>query len=306
MQSMVPELPRMALRPIRRLIDRVDDQLLLWMAGRRRLVGVAARIKQDNDVSMRDPGREAEVHARAQRVGRLLGLPAASIRRLIDLLIDDACDQQRISRQSNPVFLLAHDPDQTTPATSTAMLPTTMIDPVLHPVMTRCLGLLPPPTRLAPLLRIVPDRLLGRALEAALRHVLAAPIRSGSLDLLFGRRIGIEVSDLGLRWVVRLDQQSQLQVCPPCESAEATVKGSATDLLLLASRREDADSLFFQRRLLVTGDTELGLTARNLLDQLPWDDVPLGLRIVLHRFAGVAQTARGAFHQRRNGSSRAS
>ncbi len=306
MQTLLPELPRGALRPIRCLINRVDDQLLWWMAARRRLVAAAARIKQDNGISMRDPGREAEVHARAQRLGRLLGLPGPGIGRLIDVLIDDACEQQNISRQSRTGFMLAHDPDQTTPATSTAMLPTTMIDPALHPVMTRCLGLLPPPMRLAPLLRVVPDRLLGRALEAALRHVLAAPIRSGSLDLLLGRRIGIEVSDLGLRWVVRLDQQSQLQVCPPGESAEATVKGSATDLLLLASRREDADTLFFQRRLLVTGDTELGLTARNLLDQLPWDDVPLGLRIVLHRFAGVAEAARGAFHRRKNGSPRAS
>ena len=306
MQMLLPELPRGALRPIRRLIDRVDDQLLWWMAGRRRLVAAAARIKQNTGTPMRDPGREADVHARAQRVGRVLGVPGQSVERLIDLLIDDACDQQRISRESCPGFVLAHDPDQTTSTTSTAMLPTMMIDPTLHPVMTRCLGFLPPPNRLAPLLRVVPDRLVARTLEAALRHVLAAPIRSGSLDLLLGRRIGIEVSDLGLRWVVRIDPQSQLQVCPPGESAEATVKGSATDLLLLASRREDADTLFFQRRLLVTGDTELGLTARNLLDQLPWDDVPLGLRIALHRFAGVAEAARGAFHRRKNANSRAS
>lgn len=306
MQTLLPELRMRALRPIRHLIDRVDDQMLWWMAGRRCLVAAAARIKQDSGTPMRDPGREADVHARAQRLGRLLGLPAASIERLIDVLIDDACDQQRIPRANRHGFLLAHDPDQSTHATSTAMLPTTMIDPTLHPVMSRCLGLLPPPKRLAPLLRVVPDRLLGRALEAALRHVLAAPIRSGSLDLLLGRRIGIEVSDLGLRWVVQLDRQSQLQVCPAGEPAEAIVKGSATDLLLLASRREDADTLFFQRRLRVTGDTELGLTARNLLDQLPWDDVPLGLRIVLHRLAGVAEAARGAFHRRKNGTPLAS
>lgn len=306
MQMLLPELPRGALRPIRHLIDRVDDQLLWWMAGRRRLVAAAARIKRGAGAPMRDPAREAEVHARAQRVGRLLGLPAQSVGCLIDLLINDACDQQCVPRGNRPGFRLVHDPDQTTPATSTAMLQTMMIDPTLHPVMTRCLGFLPPPTRLAPLLRAVPDRLVARVLEAALCHVLAAPIRSGSLDLLLGRRIGIEVSDLGLRWVVRINQQSRLQICPQGESAEATVKGNATDLLLLASRREDADTLFFQRRLLVTGDTELGLTARNLLDQLPWDDVPLGLRIALHRFAGVAEAARGAFHRRKSGNQRSS
>ena len=64
----------------------------------------------------------------------------------------------------------------------------------------------------------------------------------------------------------------------------------------LASRLEDADTLFFQRRLELTGDTELGLTARNLLDRLPWESVPLGLRVVLNRCARLASEARSA-HQ---------
>ena len=73
------------------------------------------------------------------------------------------------------------------------------------------------------------------------------------------------------------------------------MRGSVTDLLLLAGRLEDADTLFFQRRLVLTGDTELGLTARNLLDRLPWESVPLGLRIVLNRGARFARSgARGA------------
>jgi predicted lipid carrier protein YhbT len=122
---------------------------------------------------------------------------------------------------------------------------------------------------------------------------LAGPLASGALAALESRRIGIEVDDLGLRWVVVL-RDGGMRACADGESAEATVRGSATDLLLLASRREDADTLFFQRRLRLTGDTELGLTARNLLDQLPWEDVPLGLRIALHRGAGLAQAARAA------------
>jgi len=72
---------------------------------------------------------------------------------------------------------------------------------------------------------------------------------------------------------------------------EAGVRGSATDLLLLASRLEDADTPFFQRALELTGDTELGLTARNLLEWLPWESVPLGLRIALNRCARLARRA---------------
>ena len=54
------------------------------------------------------------------------------------------------------------------------------------------------------------------------------------------------------------------------------------------------DTLFFQRTLVLTGDTELGLTARNLLDRLPWESVPLGLRIALNRGARLARAAREA------------
>ncbi|HEX9207962.1 MAG TPA: SCP2 sterol-binding domain-containing protein, partial [Steroidobacteraceae bacterium] len=76
---------------------------------------------------------------------------------------------------------------------------------------------------------------------------------------------------------------------------EAMVRGTATDLLLLASRLEDADTLFFHRRLEMTGDVELGLAVRNLLDQLPWESLPLGLRIALNRGARFARSARDAY-----------
>ena len=121
--------------------------------------------------------------------------------------------------------------------------------------------------------------------------VLAAPMMDGTLEFMAGRRLGIEVSDLGLRWVVELQGQRLQVVDAP---AEAVVRGTATDLMLLAGRLEDADTLFFQRRLVLTGDVELGLTARNMLDRLPWETVPLGLRIALNRGARFARAARDA------------
>jgi O2-independent ubiquinone biosynthesis accessory factor UbiT len=158
----------------------------------------------------------------------------------------------------------------------------------------RLLRLLPPPRRWAVPLSLLPKVPRERLLERLMAVVLAQPLAIGDLDFLRDRRLGIEVADLGLSWVVTL-RGGRLRADAD-EPAEATVSGSATDLLLLASRLEDADTLFFQRRLLLTGDTELGLTARNLLDRLPWESVPLGLRILLHRTARLAQAARAAHH----------
>ena len=118
-----------------------------------------------------------------------------------------------------------------------------------------------------------------------------------------GRRLGIDVSDLDLHWVLEL-HEGRLRATTQAADASVPadiggmtfVRGSVTDLLLLAGRLEDADTLFFQRRLVLTGDTELGLTVRNLLDRLPWESVPLGLRIVIHRGARFARAARAAHH----------
>ena len=76
----------------------------------------------------------------------------------------------------------------------------------------------------------------------------------------------------GIGWVVELQGARLVVVDQP---AEATVRGTATDLLLLAGRREDADTLFFQRRLVLTGDTELGLVVKNMLDAVEWPKFPI-------------------------------
>ena len=129
-------------------------------------------------------------------------------------------------------------------------------------VSRRLLRLIPPPARFARPLQALP--LLQRGAGRLIDLVLAGPLAAGAFDYLAGRRLGVEVTDLGLRWVVAIGAR-RVEVLAPGAESESSVRGSATDLLLLASRLEDADTLFFQRRLQLTGDTELGLAVRNLL-----------------------------------------
>ncbi|MBB5016412.1 ubiquinone anaerobic biosynthesis accessory factor UbiT [Rehaibacterium terrae] len=283
-----------ALARVRALIDRADDALLLLFAARRGLVRAAARLKREAGLPARDPAREAHVHARAQALGARLALSPDSVRGLVELLIADGC---RLQGLGSDLDQGASMPVSRTILASRAPPPAFDFVPLPSPharlpstVLPRWL---PPPARLAPALQLFPYRLQCRLLEAVMQRVLAGPLAEGALDFLRGRRLGIEVSDLQLRWVVSL-HDGRLHTCARGEEAEATVRGSATDLLLLASRLEDADTLFFQRRLVLTGDTELGLTTRNTLDRLPWERVPLGLRIALNRLARFARAARAA------------
>jgi O2-independent ubiquinone biosynthesis accessory factor UbiT len=279
---LLPNPERLALTHVRGAIDRVDDGLIVLLAARRRLVRAVAALKPRAGVPPRDLARERQVRTRAQSLARRLDLPADTAASLLDLAIVDACRQQG----------MAIDLDQGGPMRLPAMMRPIMSDPLLSESRApHLLRLLPPPRRFAPLLRVLPLRWQRALLERAMARVLAVPLQDGTLEFMRGRRLGIEVSDLQLRWVLEL-HDGRLRVGDG--KPEASVRGSATDLLLLASRLEDADTLFFQRALELTGDTELGLTARNLLERLPWESVPLGLRIALNRGARFARAARTA------------
>ena len=271
------------LMQVRLAIDGIDDGLVVLLAARARLTRLAGRLKARAGVQGRDPAREQRVRQRAAHLASALGLAPDVATGVLGLVIGEACRDQGLTT----------DPDQGNPGGREGMIDATMLprpDFVTAPAH-RLLRLIPPPRRFAPVLRVVPATVQRRMLERAMAKVLSGPLDGGALEFMDGRRLGIEVSDLGLRWVVAMRSGRLLVVDEP---AEATVRGTVTDLLLLAGRLEDADTLFFQRRLILTGDTELGLTARNLLDRLPWERVPLGLRIALTRGARFASAARSA------------
>ncbi|KAF1722278.1 ubiquinone anaerobic biosynthesis accessory factor UbiT [Pseudoxanthomonas wuyuanensis] len=276
-------LTLLAIAGARNAIDRVDDAMIALLAGRRAVVGTLARIKRGASLPVRDVRREQRVYQRSQRLAGRLGVPPDAAVRLMALLIAEACRQQSSPNAAPPPSppLLSGNGIHMSSTTTNGAYP-------------RLLRLLPPPRFWRRLLPLIPPPAQATMLEAVLEHSLSAPLESGLLDPIRHRRLGIEVSDLGLYWVLEL-RQGRLQVSR--EPAEANICGSATDLLLLASRLEDADTLFFQRKLTITGDTELGLTVRNLLDRLPWEEVPLGLRIALQRGSRLTRAARSSFHR---------
>jgi predicted lipid carrier protein YhbT len=66
---------------------------------------------------------------------------------------------------------------------------------------------------------------------------------------------------------------------------DVSFSGNANDLILIAARKEDPDTLFFQRRLRIEGDTELGLYVKNLMDAIDLASMPNVLRIALVQMA---------------------
>ena len=86
-----------------------------------------------------------------------------------------------------------------------------------------------------------------------------------ALEPLRGRVVRLELKELGAGPGFTLAGPLLL---PAFGRADVTVRASLADYLALALRREDADSLFFARRLVIEGDTALGVAVKNALDSL--------------------------------------
>jgi predicted lipid carrier protein YhbT len=90
-----------------------------------------------------------------------------------------------------------------------------------------------------------------------------------------GKRFCVHVRDLGLKShfsVGRSGLKPQFG-----DHADVIFTATSRDFIRLALRLEDPDTLFFNRRLLIEGNTDLGLTVKNMLDAVELDTLMTSL-----------------------------
>ena len=126
-----------------------------------------------------------------------------------------------------------------------------MLSPLLRPVR-----LLPSPVHAGLLSRLVNHLLRGQGIKK----------RLAELD---GKVISLGVDDLGIELCFRIQGQSLQAAWHTCP--DVTIRGTSEAFLALALRRADPDTLFFQRRLSVEGETETGVHIKNLIDGFDYD-----------------------------------
>lgn len=101
-------------------------------------------------------------------------------------------------------------------------------------------------------------------LNLALSRQLPADVGAA----LEGKHLRIQVRDAGIAfdftWRTGAFSARPRNAQPP----DLTIAASAADFVALARREQDPDTLFFSRRLVMEGDTELGLMVKNTIDAL--------------------------------------
>jgi predicted lipid carrier protein YhbT len=130
------------------------------------------------------------------------------------------------------------------------------------------------PAALARLVARLPATPPSVAWVTVLNQLMRRGVLPLDVSLLAGRRFEVRVLDLGLRLNFAADER---QFIRDHGTGEPDLRFSAklVDFARMMLREEDPDTLFFNRKLLIEGDTELGLTVKNLLDSVDWSRTPL-------------------------------
>lgn len=118
-------------------------------------------------------------------------------------------------------------------------------------------------------LRVIPGPVHAAVLSTVLNRLLVGQPIAARLPELDGKVITIDITDAPCRLTFRITQGRVASA--PNAIPQVCIRGQFHDFWLLATRREDPDTLFFERRLCIEGDTETGLYLKNLLDSMEFD-----------------------------------
>jgi len=112
---------------------------------------------------------------------------------------------------------------------------------------------------------------LVTALNAALKLKILPESELTALD---GKNFRVHIRDTGGEAFFTYRNGLFRPLFSRWESPDLSFSAYLSAYLQLMARQEDPDTLFFSRELEVTGDTELGLLVKNLLDAIEWPNLP--------------------------------
>jgi predicted lipid carrier protein YhbT len=128
--------------------------------------------------------------------------------------------------------------------------------------------------------RVIPYSAQKQVLGAVLNQVFREPLKHGELDFLNNARVRIKVTDLHIDWLINIGGDKFTPIDRELDD-DVCISGASRDFILLATRQADPDTLFFQRKIRIEGDTELGLGVKNTMDSMDWEDLPMPFRKLL-------------------------
>lgn len=110
-------------------------------------------------------------------------------------------------------------------------------------------------------------RALVRRLPTQPPSFVVARLDAAARSALAGRTVEVEIVEPGLRVRLQLGARG-FEVAPGQGESALCVRATANALWRLLRGEDEADRLFFERALVMQGDTEYGLMLKNTLDAI--------------------------------------
>jgi len=136
-----------------------------------------------------------------------------------------------------------------------------------HPSLPLPPGLLQAARQVREVVRRLPPQPPSFVAARLLDRVLLPRLDEHARRDLSARVVEVEVVELGLRVRLRLGERG-FEVASDRETPVLRIRAQAQALWRLVRGEDDADRLFFERALVMEGDTEYGLILKNTLDAI--------------------------------------
>ena len=124
---------------------------------------------------------------------------------------------------------------------------------------------------LSHLLRVIPDKVHTHLLSHLGGHLMKGQTITSRLDFMEGKRLQLTITDTGNCWKFVVRGNCLINDMKSETVSDVHIQGDLKTFLLLATGKEDPDSLFFSRHLSLEGNTEDGLYIKNLIDAMDFD-----------------------------------
>mgnify|MGYP005989705929 CR=1 FL=1 len=145
------------------------------------------------------------------------------------------------------------------------------------------------PSLLALPSHLLPFSVQQKCLSSIVSCVFKEAIEDGDLEFLQHKWLKVTISDLNLSWYLSFEN-NHIIIKQNAPQTDVSFSATVNDLILVAGRKEDPDTLFFQRRLSIEGDTELGLEVKNLMDNIEFEQLPSLAEKTLAHFSSFVKT----------------
>jgi len=147
--------------------------------------------------------------------------------------------------------------------------------PLMNSVYQSIIQKLQPPS-LGKIATKLPSSINRKLVAKLLNNAFIEQISEGDFDFLNHRKIQIEIIDAVL--FIGLEYDNTQLICSHlssiAQSADATLSLNSIDAIQLIEQDIDPDTLFFQRKLKIKGDTELAHQLKNTIDRLDPSRLP--------------------------------